>query len=202
MKATFTKPMILKAAATLANGGYNGSALQFVRIGDKLEICGTNAYVAAIANVDAKFNRWPDGEGFRFNSGEVLALMRGTSKALKSTDTVTIEIAKGAACVMLDVEGAAVAVSFHYAELRKPINIQHINSACKQAPDGNLQAVAAYFMGLASNAMHTIAGNRYGGWTFKEHGLGNPMEFISKEEPARVLVMPQCEGGRRYGRLR
>ena len=196
MKAVFTKPMILKAAATMANGGYNGSVLQFVRTGDKLEICGTNAYVAVFGLVEAKFNRWADGEGFRFNGAEVMALMRGTSKALKNTDTVTVEVVKGAAICTLDVEGAAVSTSFPYAEVRKPVNFDRLKETIKEGPDGRPQAVAAYFMGLASNAMRTIAGFKYEGWVMKEHGLENPIEFIAKEEPARVVVMPQREGGR------
>ena len=192
MKATITKPMVLKAAATLANGGYSGSALQFVRNGDKLDICGTNNYVAVIASVDAKFNRWPDGEGFRFNGAEVQALMRGSSKALRNTDSLVIEMANGSASVTLDVQGASVATGFPYAEQRKPLNVERILEACDEGPDGNAKGVSAYFMGLASNAMRTISDGKYCAWTFKEHGLTNPMEFISKMEPARVLVMPSA----------
>lgn len=192
MKATITKPMILKAAATLANGGYNNSALQFVRHGDKMEICGTNNYVAVIATIDAKFTRWPDGEGFRFNGSEVQALMRGSSKALKNTDSIVIEIAGGSAVVTLKVDDAAVSTSFPYATEKRPINLAKIFESIKEGPDGNIKDVSAYFMGLSTNAMRTISDGKYGAWTFKEHGLSNPMEFISKMEQARVLVMPSA----------
>ena len=165
MKATIDKPMIFKAAATLANGGYNGSALQFTRRGDKLEICGTNAYVMVLALVAAKFYRWSDGEGFRFSGAEVQALMRGTSKALKNADTVQIETVKGAAAVTLNVEGAAVATSFPYTQPRPPINLDPLKASCGESPDGRAKAMSAYFMGLASNAMRTISGSKHGSWT-------------------------------------
>ena len=176
----------------MANGGYNGSALQFVRNGNKLDICGTNNYVAVIASVDAKFNRWNDGEGFRFNGAEVQALMRGSSKALKNTDSLVIEITGGCAVVTLNVDDASVSTSFPYKVEKKPISLAKINESIKQGPDGNAQNVSAYFMGLASNAMRTISDGKYCAWTFKEHGLSNPMEFISKMEQARVLVMPSA----------
>lgn len=190
MKATIDKPMIFKAAGTLANGGYNCSMLQFVRLGDKLEICGTNAYVMVLASVPAKFNRWPDGDGFRFGGAEVRALMRGTSKALKDADTVQIETSKGEAAVTLSVDGTAVATSFPYADPRPPIHLDQLKVKCGEGPDGKVKPVGVHFMSLASTAMRTIAASRRELWVMKEHGEGNPVEFISKEEPARVLVMP------------
>lgn len=191
MKATIEKPMILKAAATLANGGYNGSLLQFERIGDKMRLCGTNCYVMVLAAVDARFSCWADGEGFMLRGPEVQAMMRGISKGIKNAASVTVEAVKGAAVITMDVEGAAISTSFKLENAGKLVNLNAIEESCKvQSEPGDVLAVASYFMGLASNAMRTIGGGKHSAWTFKDHGETRPMEFISKEEPARVLLMP------------
>lgn len=190
MKATIDKPMILKAAATLANGGYKSSILQFERQGGKLKMFGTNCYVMVRATLDAKFSRWPDGDGFMFQGSEVQAMMRGIGKALKDAESVTVEVVKGAAVVTMEVKGSSVAASFPFEKSGNLIGLTELDAKLQAESANTPQSVASYFMGLASNAMRTIGGEKHSKWTINHHGDEGPIEFLSKEEPAQVLLMP------------
>ena len=191
MRATITRPLIFKAAANLANGGYNTSILQIERRGDQLAICGTNTYVAVIGKVDADFSRWPDGEQIRFNGGEVQAIMRGIGKALKNATSLTIEIAKGYATFGLFVRETEVLVKIDYdkTEAGKPIQDFDKLGNWKEYEEGEPH-VASHFMTLAANAMRTISPHKHTSWECKQHGKTSALEYVATSEPARVIVMP------------
>lgn len=191
MRATITKPMIFKAAATLANGGYQYSILQVGRQGDSLRICGTNSYVAVLAEVEADFSRWPDGEQIRFNGGDVQAIMRGIGKALKHATSLTIEVVKGFATFGLFVDGSEVLAKIDYDKADAGQTIRNFDKLGmgRDEVEGD-PLVASHMMTLAANAMRTISPFKQTAWEVRQHGKENALEYVTNEEPARVIVMP------------
>ena len=177
----------------MANGGYNFSILQVERRGELLALCGTNAYVAVIAKVEADFSRWPDGEQIRFNGGDVQTIMRGIGKALKHATSLTIDIAKGAATFGLYVDGSEVLAKIDYdkTEAGKTIrDFDKIGAIGSREPEEGDPHVSSHMMALASNAMRTISPYKQSAWEVKPHGKNAALEYVAADEPARVLVMP------------
>lgn len=191
MRATITRPLIFKAAANLANGGYNTSILQVERRGDLLAICGTNAYVAVISKVEASFSRWPDGEQIRFNGGDVQAIMRGIGKALRHADNLTIEVAKGYASFGLYVDGSEVLARIDYDKAEAGTLIRDFDKlGIRDETEEGAPHIASHMMTLAANAMRTISPYKNTTWQCKQYGKNAVVEYIADGEPARVLIMP------------
>ena len=192
MRATITRPLIFKAAANLANGGYNTSILQVERRGDLLAICGTNAYVAVIAKVEASVSRWPDGEQIRFNGGDVQAIMRGIGKALRHADSLTIEVTKGYATFGLFVGGSEVLAKIDYDKAEAGTLIRDFDKlgTSEREIEEGAPHLASHMMTLAANAMRTISPYKNTTWQCKQHGKNAVVEYVADGEPARVLIMP------------
>ena len=191
MRATISRTAIFRAAANIANGGYRRSILQIGRRGDMLSICGTNSYVAVIADVDADFSRWPDGEHVRFNGGDVQSFMRGIGKAMKYAESLSIDVDKDAVTFGLLVNGSEVSAKIEYDKIGAGPLIRDFGKMgiLGEEIDGD-PCMASHMMAIASNAMRTISPSKKTSWRIRQHGRYNAVEYIAEYESARVLVMP------------
>lgn len=112
MKAKINNPRAIRAAASLANGGYRTSVFQIRREGDRARVSGTNGYASISVLVPATFDRWQDGRSLTFGGLAVRAMMRGISRSLKDAESVVVALSRGVVSATAEVEGTSTSTQF------------------------------------------------------------------------------------------
>lgn len=112
VKTTILDPRCIRAAASLANGGYQMSVFQIRRDGNRARVSGTNGYASITATVPAEFSRWPDGKSLTFGGSNVRAMMRAITRSLKHADKVDFSFANDTVKVALKADAASVETCF------------------------------------------------------------------------------------------
>ncbi len=161
MKAKINNPRVIKAAATIANGGYNTSIFQAKREGKNIRISGTNGYASLSVVLPATFTRWEEGKALTFGGKIVRQMMRGISKSLKDAESVEISTNRNAVTVTTATGSAIVETQFDIADDPFSGKLQSYdwNNPLLNEDDSR-QAVNPHHMKVACQALEMLALNR------------------------------------------
>lgn len=156
MKATILEPRSIRAAASVANGGYEMSTFQIKRVGDKAQVSGSNGYASISATVPARFNRWPDGKALTFGKRNVRAMMRSIGRNLKRSEKVDFGVAGDVVSVALDADGANTRASFFVGDDAMYGKLDRLTWKGGDCPAMEGDALDAHSLKLASYAMELL----------------------------------------------
>lgn len=114
MEVKISNPRAIKAAASLANGGYTTSVFQIRREEGSARVSGTNGYASISVLVPATFSRWPEGKSLTFGGDGVRSMMRGIGRSLKSAETASLSfLREGTVTASAESEGTTTQTRFN-----------------------------------------------------------------------------------------
>lgn len=200
MKAVISNPLVVKAAANIATGGYCLSFFQVRRIGKLAQISGTNGYVVVIATVPATFTNWGEGKSILLSGEETRSMMRGIGISVKNAQQVSFVKTEQQVTVSSVSEGTTVSASFALDPLKFPHSAEGFKSGyewgeCLGRIGGTGEAktettIDPYMIATACNAIRALAIKRT--YSMSLHGEHGAIELSMKDDDCMVqaIVMP------------
>lgn len=194
MSAVFSHDFVLTAAVWLANKNFN-PILQFKRVGDKLEVMGTNCYVSVSGEIDASFSGWDDGVAVKLTE---CAPTYGLLELLRSIDVDEgpheLEIVGNCATYIIDGINTRSNVFFTAANM-KPIDTDGLAGLASEAPEGRTLMASENLRIMAK--LTKMLGFKHTGWYIEPHGKNRAMALRPNPENDTnnilIMAMPQRE---------
>jgi hypothetical protein len=184
----------LTAAVWLANKNYM-PVLQFKRVGDKLEVTGSNAYILVRGEIDASFSGWDDGVAVKLSeSAPTNALLTMLRSFDVDEGPHELEIVGNCATYMIDGINTKCDVFFMFATT-KPLDIEGLAGLASEAPEGRTLMASENLRTMAK--LTKMLGFKHTGWYIEPHGKNKAMALRPNPENDTnnilIMAMPQRE---------
>ncbi len=194
MSAVFSHDFLLDAAVWLANKSFN-PILQFKRVGDKLEVMGSNAYIIVSGEIDASFSGWDDGVAVKLTECEAIYALLKLLRSIDVDEGVhELEIVGNFATYIIDGTTTKSDVFFTSVNM-KPLDMDGLAGLASEAPEGRTLMASENLRIMAK--LTKMLGFKHTGWYIEPHGKNKAMALRPNPENDTnnilIMAMPQRE---------
>ena len=195
MSVVFCHEFLLTAAVWLATKSHR-QILQFKRVGDKLEVIGSNCYILVSGEINASFTDWDDGVAVKIESDPSIYALLNMFKVL-DVDEMPHELEVIGKSATYSIGGySAQAKALFTIVSTEPLDMDRVIGLASESPEGHALMSSGNLRIIAK--LTKMLGLAYNGWYIEPHGKNKAMVLRLKPEEDQgnilIMAMPQKEG--------